>query len=87
MTDKVHSPYKLQPTPLKEVCFDASIQDLQDFKFRFSRHGSIDGICSSLFYHFMQAAREQLPLATSEELEASNLTRFNQMLSQVTFQF
>jgi len=87
MQDKIQNPYKLQPTVLKELCFDASAQDILDFKFRLARHGSIDGALSSLFFHFMTALREQLPLATTEELEASNNERFNQMISRLNFSF
>ena len=87
MQDKIQNPYKLQPIPLKELCFDASAQDILDFKFRLARHGSIDGALSTLFFHFMTAMREHLPLATSEELEASNNERFNTMISQLKFPF
>lgn len=87
MNDKPQSPYKLQNDPLREVCFDVSTQDFQDFKFRFAAHGSIDAICANLFYQFVQAAKAQLPLATSVEQETTNNLRFNQMLSNLNFQF
>ena len=84
---KPQSPYKLAQTRNREICFDASTQDFQDFKFRFSTFASVDAICATLFYHFMQAAKSQLPLAESTEIEASNNERFNKMISNLNIQF
>lgn len=87
MNEKPQSPYKLTEAPLKEIAFDISVQDFKDFKFRFSSFGSIDAICANLFYHFMQAARSQLPLAESTQLEDDNNQRFNKMISNIEFKF
>lgn len=88
MTDsKPQSPYKSQQTQQKEVCFNVSSQDLKDFRFRFATHGSIDAIMANLFYHFVNAAREHLPLADSSETEESNNRRFAQMISELKFPF
>lgn len=87
MSDKIQNPYKLQPVPLKELCFDASEQAVKDFKFRFARHGSIDGVLSSLFFHFMSASIEQIPLAVTEEIEADNIAKFQQMITRLKFPF
>lgn len=87
MQDKIQNPYKLQPIPLKELCFDASEQDIKDFKFRFAKHGSIDGALSTLFFHFMTAAKRSIPIADTTEVELSNIARFHQMTTQLTFPF
>lgn len=87
MQDKIQNPYKLQPIPLKELCFDASEQDIKDFKFRFPKHGSIDGVLSTLFFHFMTSVKKTIPLADTTEAETSNIARFHQMTTQLTFPF
>lgn len=84
---EIKSPYKLQQDRTREVTFDASHDDFRDFKFRFSAHGSIDAVLANLFYQFMQAARSQLPLADSTEVEDSNIVRFNQMISTLNIRF
>ena len=71
----------------QELCFDASKQDIKDFKFRFAKHGSIDACLSTIFFHFMQAVRNHIPLADTTEQEALNNARFNQMISQLKFPF
>lgn len=83
---KPQSPYKNQPQALKEVCFDISEQDFKEFRFRFATHGSVDAILGSLFYHFIQSAK-QLPLAMTEEIETSNNQKFNQMIANLKFPF
>lgn len=87
MSDKLQSPYKLQPNPMREICFDISKQDFQDFKFRFPAHGAIDAVCASLFYHFMRAVNSQLDLPISTEIAESNSARFNQMIANLEFKF
>lgn len=87
MQDKIQNPYKLQPAQLKELCFDASEQDIKDFKFRFAKHGSIDGALSTLFFHFMTEVKKSIPLADTTETELANIMRFHQMINQLTFPF
>lgn len=84
---KPQSPYKSQQVQQKEVCFNVSSQDLKDFRFRFATHGSTDAIMATLFYHFVNAAREHLPLADSSETEESNNRRFVQMIPELKFPF
>jgi len=87
MNDKPQSPYKLTPQSLREVCFDVSQQDYNEFKFRFATHGSVDAVLGTLFYHFVQSIKSSLPLAMTPEIEQTNNTLFNQMIPNLTFPF
>jgi len=82
---KLLSPYKLKKDPCRELCFDVSISDYDEIRFRLPRHGALDAILSNLFFQFVSQIKHKIPLPTSAEQASINEQLFCQAISTLDF--
>ncbi len=85
MSDLIKSPYKIRKQETREVCFDVSITDFNELKFRLPRHGAIDAILANLYYQFVQELKAKIPLALNTQEQAYNEQLIARAISTLNF--